>query len=258
MPVQVPGGLTEIEMYSRSFNMSIAELSREKGRGPLGSSGTSSSPDNIRIPKNTPGTVGINDATSPDIIYRDFSPAERDVIRRAAKLALRKVGEAKTEIKAAKIKPSTRVIRFFNITGTAPEDIKNLDVIYANYNIIAGALLGHDNLVIDGECSGPFWGLGKLIGKDIAAYVWSNVRPTPGEEGEINIVTPEFNRKSLEDMARVLIHEVSHRYTGTVDEDYLEDGVGKIDTAKALRNADNYAYFALPTQRPPSLKINVK
>lgn len=239
--------------------MSRPDLLREKGRGPLGSSGTSSSPDNTRIPKTTPGTVGFSDAFSPSITYRDFTPDEQAVIKLAVKLALRKVGEAIAEIKAAMNKPSIRVMRYFKITGTTAADKKNLDIINANYNIIAGALLGHDKLVIDRERTGPFFGLGKLIGKNVAAYVRCNVRPAHGEEGVVNIVSSEFGRMSLENMARVLIHEVSHRYTGTVDEVYLEGGgVGKIDTATAIRNADTYAYFAVPAPRAPSLKVKTR
>ena len=174
------------------------------------------------------------------------------------KLALRKVGEAIAVIKAAKNKASTRVMRYFKITETTAADKNNLDLISANYNIIAGALLGHDKLVIDSERTGPFFGLGKLIGKDVAAYVRSNVRPDHGEEGVVNIVRSEFGRMNLENMARVLIHEVSHRYTGTVDEVYLKGGVGKIDTATAIRNTDTYAYFAVPVPRASSLKVETK
>lgn len=42
--------------------MTMPRLMREEGRGPPGSDGTASSPDNIRIPVNTPGTLALNDA----------------------------------------------------------------------------------------------------------------------------------------------------------------------------------------------------
>ncbi len=37
---------------------------RESGRGPLGTTGTASSLDNNRVPRNTPGSLGINDAAA--------------------------------------------------------------------------------------------------------------------------------------------------------------------------------------------------
>lgn len=42
--------------------MTRPETQREAGRGPLGTTNTSSSPDNARIPIRTPGTLGISDA----------------------------------------------------------------------------------------------------------------------------------------------------------------------------------------------------
>jgi hypothetical protein len=78
------------------------------------------------------------------------------------------------------------------------------------------------------------------------------------KKGTVNIVTPEFDLWSLENKARVLIHEVSHKYAGTVDVKYLQgQGGGNLDTAEAIRNADTYAYFAIPTPRALSIKVKL-
>ena len=233
--------------------MTMPRQHREEGRGPQGSEGTASSPDNRRVPKNTPGPLAINDAFS-NMVFRDLTVAQRDAIKAAIKLALRKIGEAKAVLVSAGNRPSERVMRYFKITGTTDADLKALDVVLENYNVIAGALLGHEKLVLDGEKTGPYFGIGKLLGHEVAAYVWGNKRPEPGEEGTVNIVTPEFSLRSLENKSRALIHEVSHKYAGTVDVKYLQgQGGGNLDTAEAIRNADTYAYFAIPDPRSPSL-----
>lgn len=237
--------------------MTMPRLMREEGCGPYGSDGTASSPDNRRLPKNTPGPLAINDAFS-NMIFRDLTVAQRDAIKAAIKLALRKIGEAKAVLVDAGNKPSGRVMRYFKITGTTDADLKALDVVLENYDMIAGALLGHEKLVLDGEKTGPYFGIGKLLGYKVAAYVWGNERPEPGEEGTVNIVTPEFSLSSLENKARVLIHEVSHKYAGTVDVKNLQgQGGGNLDTTDAIRNADTYSYFAIPTPRAPSIKIKL-
>jgi hypothetical protein len=162
--------------------MTMPRIQIEEGRGPLGSDRTASSPDNKRVPENTPGPLAINDAFS-NMVFQDLTAAQREAIKAAIKLALRKIGEAKAVLVAAGSRLSERVMRYFKITGTTDADLKALDVVLEKYNVIAGALLGHENLVLDGEKTGPYFGIGKLLGYEVIAYVWGNERPEPGEEG---------------------------------------------------------------------------
>jgi hypothetical protein len=236
-------------------------LTRERGRGPLGSSGTPSAPVDKRVPKKTPGPVGLNDSFAPTaggVTFGDFTGAQQRKVKAAVRLGLSAIADAKAALVAAKTQPSREVMRYFKITGTTDEDLAGLDLAIAVYNEVAGALLGHEKLVFDAELTGPAFGLGKLFGHDVAAYVWGRGRPGPGEEGVVKIVTPKFDALSLEARARVLIHEVSHKYAATVDEWYLGGGgAGKGDSAAALRNADTYAHFALPEERGSSLRAPI-
>lgn len=235
------------------------EIMREQGRGPLGSDGTASSPDNKRIPKNTPGTLAVNDAhdwTGGRITFEDFAPAKEKDIKATIKFALRKIAEARKEAISAKSKPSKRVGRFFKIITTTESDKKMLDIVINNFNLIASPLLAHENLVIDGEETGPIFGLGKLFGFDVPAYIWRNGIPDPGEEGVVKIVKPAFNIESIEQKARILIHEVCHKYTGLGDKWYVDKGAGrKVTPADAIRNTDTYAHFAIPKPRSGSLSV---
>lgn len=203
----------------------------------------------------------MNDSFAPtagSVTFRDFTAAQRDEVKSAVKLALRAIADAKAELVKAKTQPSREVMRYFKITGTTEGDLAGLDLAIAVYDQVAGALLGHERLVFDAERTGPAFGLGKLVGHDVAAYVWGRGRPAPGEEGVVKIVTPKFDASSLEARARVLIHEVSHKYAATVDEWYLGGGgAGEGDAAAALRNADSYAHFAFPEGRSPSLQAPI-
>lgn len=239
--------------------MSIPDLLREHERGPLGLKCAWSSASKLQLPKLTPGPLGTNDAFSLSLTYRDLSAEHQKTIQRAIKFALRKIADAKKEIEAAKTKISPRTARYFKITGQSEKDIQLLNKILENYNIIAGALLGHEKLVFDGEQTGPAFNLGVLIGKKPLAYTWSNDRPAPGKEGVVKVVKPRFNQQSLETQARIIIHEVSHRYAGVEDKEYLSGGgVGKFDSETAVGNADTYAHFAIPEPRSESLKTEVK
>ena len=176
------------------------------------------------------------------------------------RLARRRIGEAVAELKRARKDRSLLVEVFFRFDSTDKEHQEKLDRIQANYNIIAGALLGHDGLVIDGERTGPAFNLGKIIGKSPAGYVWSRTRPDPGEEAEVQIVTPNFESppevfdnltKSVQwsvrrEQARVVIHEVAHRYCGVDDIKYLHGKPAKLSAEEAIDNADSYAAFAVP------------
>jgi head-tail adaptor len=203
----------------------------------------------------------VNDsfaATAGSVSFRDFTAAQREKVKSAVRLALRAIADAKAELVTAKTRPSREAMRYFKITGTTDEDLAGLDLAIAVYNEVAGALLGHEKLVFDAERTGPAFGLGKLFGHDVTAYVSRSGTPERGEEGVLKIVTPKFDPMSLEGKARVLIHEVSHIYAATVDEWYLGGGgAGKGDSAAALRNADSYAHFAIPEGRSPSLRARV-
>lgn len=240
--------------------MSRPELLREHGRGPCGLPGTAGDPEGSRVPKRTPGTQGIGDAAAPGVIYEDLNSKQRAEVAAAVRLARRRIGEAVAELKRAKEKVSPLVEAFFRFDGREEENHDKLDRILANYHIIAGALLGHDGLVIDGERTGPAFNLGKIIGKSPQGYVWSRTRPEPGETAEIQIVTPNFMSppevfdnlprsvqwKVRREQARVVIHEVAHRYCGVDDIKYLHGKPGRLSVEEAMDNADSYASFAIP------------
>jgi hypothetical protein len=57
--MSVSGWLNSV--FSDDEDPRSARLSREKGRGPIGASGTSACPDDPRTPRTTPGTCGIGD-----------------------------------------------------------------------------------------------------------------------------------------------------------------------------------------------------
>ncbi len=238
--------------------MTMPELLRNRGRGPCGVSGSAANPDTAWAARQTPGTLGIEDAAAPAVRFDDLSDDELADVKAAIRLALRKIGEAKAEIARARKAPSPRVMSYFRIQGTSKADLEKLDLIHARYNTIAGALLGHANLVIDGELTGPAFGLGKLVGKDIPAYVRSLEPPDEGEEGVVKVVVPSFRSRSREAQARILIHEVSHRYCGTVDVEYTQGTVAALTADDAIRNADTYAAFAIPAPRSGGLKVKMK
>lgn len=59
--------------------MTTPILLREQGRGPLGSDGTAGSPDNTRVPKNTPGPIGHNDHYSkPEVKIEGYKVCPGD------------------------------------------------------------------------------------------------------------------------------------------------------------------------------------
>jgi hypothetical protein len=50
----------------------------------------------------------------------------------------------------------------------------------------------------------------------------------------------------LQQLARVILHEATHKFAHTVDEAYTEDSSYRgLDAGKKTRNADSYAYFVL-------------
>jgi hypothetical protein len=53
--------------------MSNPTHTREEGRGPIGSSNTAASPDNDRVPVNTPGPIGHNDPFSPFAVLTEVA-----------------------------------------------------------------------------------------------------------------------------------------------------------------------------------------
>jgi hypothetical protein len=204
-------------------------------------------------------TSNINDQKndSPGLKFKDLSDQQKIDLSIAAKFALRKIAYAIKLLKDAKSKINGPVLRHFKIEGTSRDDVKDLDLIISKYNIIAGALLGHSNAVFDGENTGPAFGLEEIFSNPVMAYVWSLSPPKQGEEGVIKIVKPNvFNpdnvRSSMyiESIARILIHEIAHRFAGCADNKYYEGSSAiRIERQDAINNADSYANFAIPVER---------
>lgn len=189
------------------------------------------------------------------ITYRDLNATHTSQIKQAIMVARRAIAGAKQELRRARTSPSVLVGRYFKITTTQGKDASDLNVILGRFNLVAGALLGHENLVFDGETTGPAFNLGRLVGKNAAAYVWGPVPAGSGREGVVKIVKARAFQGGNRRLARTLIHELCHLYAGCdLDEYHGGGGAIRIDRSRALRNADTYAHFALPETRSPSLR----
>ena len=194
---------------------------------------------------------------SPGIRFKDLSNQQKIDLQVAARFALRKIADAMKVLKDAKSKSSGPVLTHFKIGGITREDVRDLDLIISKFNIIAGALLGHSDAVFDGERTGPAFGLEEIFSNPVMAYVCSLNPPKQGEEGVIKIVKPNLfnpdNVKSsmyIESIARILIHEVAHRFAGCADKKYYRGSTAiRIEKRDAMNNADSYANFAIPVAR---------
>ncbi len=64
---------------------------------------------------------------------------------------------------------------------------------------------------------------------------------------DIHLMPPWFADPSADSRARTIIHECSHKYTGTDDKAYHWDTAkyGGLSTKDALNNADSYAWFCM-------------
>jgi hypothetical protein len=64
---------------------------------------------------------------------------------------------------------------------------------------------------------------------------------------DIHLLPPWFADPSADGRARTIIHECSHKYTGTDDKAYHWDTAkyGGLSTKDALNNADSFAWFCI-------------
>lgn len=202
-------------------------------------------------------TNNIHQDDLPGLRFKDLTEKQIIDLRIASRFALKKIASAINILRSAKLKISGPVLTHFKIGGISQNDIKDLEFIISKYNKIAGALLGHSKAVFDGEKTGPLFGIEEIISNPVMAYVNSLRPPVKGEEGVIKIVKPNVfdpeNVKSsifIESLARILIHEVAHRFAGCSDNKYYRGSTAiRIERKDAMNNADTYANFAIPVKR---------
>jgi len=193
-----------------------------------------------------------------NVEFEDLDSEQQKVLKDVFKFCLSKIGEAKQELSRALVRPSPRVGRHFKIISTESSDRSRIRKIISNYNRIAGVLLGHEKVRYDGERTDRAFGLGRLIGKRVPAYV-SSLPLDKGETGEIKIVKPEFMISPFEQKARIIIHEIAHRFLGIKGEEYYAASQTiKISIEQAINNADSYANFAIEGPRSPGLRSKIQ
>ncbi|MEO1104540.1 MAG: hypothetical protein AAFW98_12540, partial [Pseudomonadota bacterium] len=178
--------------------------------------------------------------------FRDLSEEQVQSLKSTIKLCRLRLAGALADLRQAKSKPVGRVGAHFKIMGTSRDDLRDLSIIENNLNRMVGVLLGFENMVLDGERTGPAMGLGRLVGVDVEAYVRSTTPPKAGEEGVIKIVTEPFFKRNDEERGSMLIHEIGHRFVGLKDVKYVQGRAVRISREDAMRNADSYAAFVFP------------
>lgn len=190
--------------------------------------------------------------------FSDLSSSQVDAIQAAATLALRGIADAISILKRARTSPVPRVASHFKISETSQKSRIDLELISANYHRMAGALLGHEKLYFEGESSGPYGVIGDWMGRvlfniDPAAYAYNN-------EPVVHLVKKKVFGHSPVHQARIIIHELGHALCDLNDKKYYGSGTAiNVSRKEALRNADSYAYFALPvtSDHNASLKISL-
>lgn len=189
----------------------------------------------------------------------ELAPDQVSQIKQAISVARRAIVNARRELEIARDRYSPLVGRYFKIFTTKAEDHRDLDKIMTCYNYVERALLGQYNLVFDGELTGPAFGLSRIIGMKVAAYVPAAVKPGSGKEGVVKMVRSRAFLGDSRQLAYILIHELCHLYGGCDIDEYHGElgGAIRIVRVKALRNADSYAFFAIPPPEVPSMKVQM-
>ena len=183
---------------------------------------------------------------------------EQKKLKKVTRHALRNIAEAKKDLESALHGPNERVMRHFKIIETKDQDKSDIQKIIGNYNRLIGILLGHERVRYDGEQTGPAFGLGKLFGIDAHGYVRSCGPLEYGELGEVKIVKPNFSEASFDNNARMIIHEVAHKFLGMRDHKYYKGSTAiKISQEEAMENADTYANFAIQVERIETESLSV-
>jgi hypothetical protein len=89
-----------------------------------------------------------------------------------------------------------------------------------------------------------------------------------GDTGSIHVEFSYIGTYSIDAMARIMLHEATHKFAATVDFGYADkDTIAKLDADKAILNADSYAYAGisflknklvtpkeLTSERPPAIE----
>ena len=185
-----------------------------------------------------------------NVEFEDLDSEQQRVLKNVFQFCLRRIAEAREELSRALVRPSPKVMRHFKITSIESSDRLRIREIISNYNRIASVLLGHEKIRYDGERTGPAFGIGKIFGFRVPAYVGSLGPLAKGDTGEVKIVKPEFMNATLEQQARAVIHEIAHRFLGMKSDIYYSpSSVIKISKEQAIRNEDSYANFALDGRR---------
>jgi hypothetical protein len=71
-----------------------------------------------------------------------------------------------------------------------------------------------------------------------------------GDTGSTHIQLSYCQTRSINSMARAIVHEATHKFAATVDWGYVDQGkVGELKPERAIENADSYAYAALSILR---------
>jgi hypothetical protein len=181
-----------------------------------------------------------------NVEFEDLDPEYQRLLKKVFQFCLRRIAEAKEELYRALVRLSPKVARHFKIMSTESSDRLKIREIISNYNRIAGVLLGHEKIRYDGEKTGPAFGLGRIFGIRVEGYVTGLGPLDSGQTGEIKIVKPEFMKAPYEQKARIVIHEIAHKFLGMKDIKYYGPSSAiKISTEQALNNADSYANFAI-------------
>jgi hypothetical protein len=177
--------------------------------------------------------------------FEDLTAGQQQVLRNVSRICLRRVADAKKELTRALSSPSPLVATHFKIVGIEPADKRDLRKIIANYNRMAGVLLGHEKIRYDGEHTGPGFNLGVLIGIQPAAYV-RGLGPVPqGAAGEVKLVKNRFFSLTTDRQVWTVLHELGHRFVGLRDLKYYGSGRAiQISRQNAMKNSDSYAAFA--------------
>ena len=193
--------------------------------------------------------------------FDDLSDSQSRSVEQACLFARRRIADAINLLKGARNRITPEVATHFRIGDTSAASKADLQTAINTYYRIVDALLGHQKLGFEGETSGPYGPIGDALGQAFtgskpAAYVWSTTPPKRGDEGIVHLVSHRVFGRPLPEQARIIIHEVGHRFAGLQDKKgYHASRVINITRKDALVNADTYAHFAVPRPAVPSLKI---
>lgn len=193
--------------------------------------------------------------------FDDLNDNQSQSVEQACLFARRRIADAINLLKGARNRITPEVATHFRIGDTSAASKADLQTAISTYYVIVDALLGHQNLGFEGETSGPYGAIGDALGQAFRgskpeAYVWSTSPPNRGDEGIVHLVSHRVFGRPLPEQARIIIHEVGHRFAGLQDKKgYHASRVININREDALVNADTYAHFAIPRPQGPSLKV---